>query len=264
MHFKSIFISDIHLGTPQCQIKYLLNFFHNHIFDNIYLVGDIIDIEYIKRNDWSYWSKDCNTFIQKILRMARKGANVYYISGNHDAVIRNLINQYQEDFHLGNIQFVNSIDIFINKKKILVIHGDQFDGAFLSFPFLYWIGDKAYSLALKVNTIFNFLRRKLGLSYWSLSSFLKQKVKSTMNFIANIKKIIFEYLNNNNYDGIIYGHTHTPDIEMVNYKNKKFVVVNDGDCVESLTCVVETFTGNKLQLIYLPEEKIIKEISLNE
>lgn len=262
MHFKSIFVSDIHLGTPQCKVHYLLNFFHNHIFDNVYLVGDIIDIEYIKRNGWAHWSKDCNTFVQKILRMARKGANVYFITGNHDAAIRHLIHQYQEDFHLGNIQIVNSVDIEINKKKMLVIHGDQFDGAFLSYPFLYWIGDKAYSLALRVNTIFNLIRKWCGLSYWSLSSYLKQKVKSTMSFIANIKKIIFEHLSKHNYDGIIYGHTHTPDIEVVDYKNKKFIIANDGDCVESLTCIVETFHGNKIQLIYLPEEKIVKEINI--
>lgn len=262
MHFKSIFVSDIHLGTPQCQVHYLLQFFHNHIFDNVYLIGDIIDIQYLKRNGWKYWTPHCNTFVQKILRMARKGANVYFITGNHDLEIRKLVNQYQEDISLGNIIVTNSHSVSINTKKILVIHGDQFDGAFLSYPFLYKIGDKAYSLALFVNTVFNFIRKQIGLPYWSLSSYLKRQVKLTMNFLANIQHIILEYLVEHRYDGIIYGHTHTPHLEMIHYKNTPLLIANDGDCVESLTCIVETFHGNKLQLIYIPEEKIIKELCL--
>ncbi|MCS7317746.1 MAG: UDP-2,3-diacylglucosamine diphosphatase [Candidatus Dojkabacteria bacterium] len=263
MHYKALFVSDIHLGTPQCQVSYLLDFFHDHLFDEVYLLGDIFDLLALRRN-W-YWKPEFNTFIQKVLRMARKGAKVIYIPGNHDIAVRKFLNSYDEFpyfLEVGNISLYSFYIYETHSYKILLTHGDVYDGLFMSFPFFYHLGDLAYSAALRFNTAFNFVRKSLGFPYWSLSSYLKRKVKYTFQFLESVEQIILSDLSQKNCVGIIHGHTHTPTLRFQTYQNKTYLFANTGDVVESLTCIVETPTS--LQLIYLPEQKILSEIHFSQ
>lgn len=252
MHYKTLFVSDIHLGTKQCQVEYLLKFIHENTFDNVFLIGDIIDI-YALSHKW-YWAKEHNTFIQKILRMSRKGTNVIYIPGNHDDVLRQWIEEVHP-FFFGDIVIVNQhVYETVKGKKLLLIHGDEFDGAIRSMGWLYWVGDRAYDVALKLNTVYNWFRRVFGLQYWSLSAYLKSKVKGAIQVVGNFEELVTRKCLVEGYDGVIYGHTHTPSIKKVKTK----LIMNDGDVVESVTCLVETEEG-KFQLIRMTDGKIISE-----
>src|ERR1700722_14907691 len=146
MHYKSLFVSDIHLGTKQSRVEYLLKFIHDNTFDNVFLVGDIVDI-WALRHRW-YWAKEHNLFIQKILKLSRKGVNVVFIPGNHDEAIREFISS-DYSFSFGEIQVHNEYEYkSVKGLKILLIHGDIFDGAIRSLGWLYWVGDRAYSIGL--------------------------------------------------------------------------------------------------------------------
>jgi UDP-2,3-diacylglucosamine pyrophosphatase LpxH len=253
MHYKSLFVSDIHLGTKQCQVQYLLKFIHENTFDNVFLIGDIVDI-YALSHKW-YWTKEHNTFIQKILRLSRKGTNVIYIPGNHDDVLRQWIEEITP-FFFGDIVIVKEhVYQTVNGKKLLLIHGDEFDGAIRTMGWLYWVGDRAYDIALKLNTIYNWGRRLFGMQYWSLSAYLKSKVKGAIAVVNNFEELVTRKCLVEGYDGIIYGHTHTPSIKTIKTK----IIMNDGDSVENCTCITETEEG-KFQLIKMTDNTIIQEI----
>lgn len=179
MHYNSIFISDVHLGTNQCNVEYILKFFHDNTFNNVFLLGDIIDIEALSYK-WN-WKANHNTFIQKILKMSRHNVKVTYILGNHDRAFRQLI-ENNEEFSFGDIKLSNE-DVYttINNKKLILMHGDEFDGAFRSLGFLYFIGDRAYELSLFLNKIYNWFRKQFNMKYWSLSSYLKLLLMRLIN-----------------------------------------------------------------------------------
>jgi UDP-2,3-diacylglucosamine pyrophosphatase LpxH len=253
MHYTTLFVSDIHLGTKQCQVEYLLKFIHENTFDNIFLIGDIIDI-YALSHKW-YWAKEHNTFIQKILRLSRKGANVVYIPGNHDDALRQWIEEITP-FFFGDIVIVKEhVYQTVKGKKLLLMHGDEFDGAIRSMGWLYWVGDRAYDIALALNTFYNWFRRLFGLQYWSLSAYLKSKVKGAIAVVNNFEELVTRKCLVEGYDGVIYGHTHTPSIKTLKTK----LIMNDGDVVESVTCLVETEDG-KFQLIKMTDNTVIQEI----
>ena len=253
MHYRTMFVSDIHLGTKQCQIEYLLKFIHDNTFDNIFLVGDIIDIHALSHK-W-YWHKDHNTFIQKILRMSRKGTQVVMIPGNHDAILRDFIKEITP-FFFGDIVIVDQhIYESVRGKKFLLIHGDEFDGAIRSMGWLYWIGDRGYDIALGINTVYNQTRKLCGLKYWSLSSYIKSKVKGAIAVVNNFDELVARKCLVENYDGVIYGHTHTPNIKSIKTK----IIMNDGDMVESCTCIVETEDG-EFKLLNLTDNTTIAYI----
>jgi UDP-2,3-diacylglucosamine pyrophosphatase LpxH len=252
MKYKSLFVSDIHLGTKQCQIQYLLKFIHDNEFENIFLLGDIIDIWSLK-NKW-YWHKDHNTFIQKMLKYSRKQKKLIYILGNHDEAIREFIKD-GEQFSFGDIEVVDQYEYkSIKGYNFLLIHGDQFDGAIRSYGMLYWIGDRSYEICLEINAIYNWFRKWFGMPYWSLSAYLKSKVKAAVQFVSQFDDIVLRTCLVKSYDGIIYGHSHTPEIKKL--KNK--YLLNTGDQVENMTCIVETESGN-FQLLKLTDNTILKE-----
>jgi UDP-2,3-diacylglucosamine pyrophosphatase LpxH len=214
-----------------------LKFIHENTFDNVYLVGDIIDIHALSHS-W-YWHKDHNTFIQKILRMSRKGTHVVMIPGNHDAILREWIKEITP-FFFGDIVIVDQLDYMTAKgKKFLLIHGDEFDGAIRSMGWLYWVGDRAYDISLALNTMYNKIRKLCGFQYWSLSAYLKSKVKGAISVVNNFEELVTRKCILGGYDGIIYGHTHTPSIKTIKTKT----IMNDGDMCESCTCLVETDEG---------------------
>jgi UDP-2,3-diacylglucosamine pyrophosphatase LpxH len=181
---RAIFLSDIHLGTRGCQAEMLLDFLRKNESEYLYLVGDIVDGWRLKR--WWYWPQAHNDVVQKILRKARKGTNVVYIPGNHDEAAR----QYCQ-LTFGDVRVEDeAIHVQPDGKKLLVIHGDQFDGIVRYARCLAILGDWAYTAALRINTAFNWGRRKLGLSCWSLSAYLKHKVKNVVQFIANYEAAV--------------------------------------------------------------------------
>jgi UDP-2,3-diacylglucosamine pyrophosphatase LpxH len=252
MHYRSLFVSDIHLGTKQCQVDYLLKFIHDNTFDNVFLIGDIIDIQAMSHK-W-YWAQEHNTFVQKVLRLSRKGTQVVMIPGNHDAIIREWIKDINP-FFFGDIVIVDQhIYESLKNGKFLLMHGDEFDGAIRSMGWLYWVGDRAYDIALWINTAYNWWRKLFGFSYWSLSAYLKSKVKGAIQVVGNFEELVTRKCLVEGYAGIIYGHTHTPSIKKIKTK----IIMNDGDSVESNTCIVETEEGN-FQLIRMTDNTIIEE-----
>jgi UDP-2,3-diacylglucosamine pyrophosphatase LpxH len=235
---RAMFLSDLHLGTKGCQAEKLLEFLRIHDADLIYLVGDIVDGWQLK-SGW-YWPQAHNDVVQKLLRKARKGARIIYIPGNHDEFLRDFYGT-----HFGGIEVVeNTIHDTADGRRFLVIHGDLFDVVIRHARWLSLLGDKAYDLAISLNTSFNTIRRVLGLPYWSLSQWLKLKVKNAVNFIGEFEHTLSAEALRHRVNGVICGHIHHAIIRQRN----GLTYVNCGDWVESCTAVVEHFDG-RLEII---------------
>lgn len=227
--YRTIWISDIHLGTPGCKAEFLLDFLRNTESDTLYLVGDIIDGWRLRRG-W-YWPQPHNDIVQKVLRKARKGTRVVFIPGNHDSFVRDYI-----DFHFGDIEVADEIvHQTADGRRLLVVHGDQFDGIVNYAKWLAFLGDWAYDLALKINRLFNRVRELLGFPYWSLSGYLKHKVKNAVRFIANFEDAMAEAARHRNADGVVCGHIHHAEMRDIG----GVLYCNDGDWVESCTALAE-------------------------
>ena len=241
MQYRAIWISDIHLGTSGCQANYLLDFLKHNDAQTFYLVGDIIDGWRLKKS-W-YWPQAHNDVIQKLLRKVRKGAEVFYIPGNHDEVARQFIGM-----SFGEIQIQNEmIHVTADGKRLWVTHGDLFDSVMQYAKWLAYLGDTAYTCILVVNRWFNNIRIKLGFQYWSLSQYLKHKVKNAVSFIADFEAIMAREARKRKCDGVVCGHIHKAEIRDID----GLLYCNDGDWVESLTALVETFDG-ELKIIHWP------------
>jgi len=234
---KTLFISDIHLGTKKCQAEKLLEVFKNYEFEQLVIVGDFIDLTSLKRK--FYWNESHSTVIQKILRFSRKGVKVNYILGNHDYYLRGLIKE--SNLNVGDIEISDELFYMTTKgESIYICHGDQFDGFIRLHPFLYMIGDFAYELSFKINTIYNKIRKIFGLEYWSLSKFLKSTVKDAVSFINDFQRLSIMKLEEIGCDSIMIGHIHTPAIEKLGEKT----YYNTGDMVESCSYIIEDLEGN--------------------
>jgi len=231
--FRTLFLSDVHLGTKGCQAELLLDFLRVHDADTIYLVGDIIDGWRMKAS-W-YWPQLHNDVIQKLLRKCRAGTRIIYIPGNHDEFLRDYYGS-----HFGGVEVVESaIHESADGRRYLVIHGDVFDMVVRHARWLALLGDWAYVTALAVNTYINAVRRRLGLTYWSLSAWAKLKVKNAVNYIGEFEQALCTEAERVNAQGVICGHIHHPairDIGRIRY-------VNTGDWVESCCCVAEHADG---------------------
>lgn len=246
--YRSIFISDVHLGTRDCKAKELVNFLQNNSCDSLYLVGDIIDGWKIQQNKLKWKSSHTNV-IQKVLKLSRQGTNVIYIAGNHDEFMRPFLH-HSVDF--SNFEFCNQIDhIGVDGKRYLVIHGDLFDGITRLAPWLGLLGDKAYDLILSLNSKFNWLRHRFGFGYWSLSKFLKFRVKKAVDFIFQFEENLAGYCKKRGYDGVICGHIHHAEIKEIN----GVTYMNDGDWVESMSALVENHDGRFEIIMFIPEIK---------
>ena len=234
--YKSIFISDVHLGTRDCKALELHNFLKHNKCETLYLVGDIIDGWRIQQNKWM-WHQSHSNVVQKILKLAKRKTKVIYVAGNHDEFLRPLM-PYGIGF--GDIEIVNQIEhVGIDGKRYLVIHGDIFDGISTIAPWLGYIGDKGYDLILNLNNKFNWVRRQMGFGYWSLSAYIKHKVKSAVDFIFKFEKNLIVYCKKRGFDGIICGHIHHAEIKEID----DIMYMNDGDWVESMTALVEHYNG---------------------
>lgn len=235
MKYKSIFISDVHLGTKFSQAEPLLDFMKEHESENFYLVGDIIDGWAMKRK--FRWDQSHSDVIQKVLRKARKGTNVYFILGNHDEFLRPFIPMLLGD----KLKILNKVDYHdLSGKRHFVTHGDYFDSVTMSKKWLAVVGDIGYGMLLQVNYGLNFLRKVLGIKrYWSLSKYVKDNVKQSVSFITGFEEILAKHAKKKGYDGIICGHIHKAEMRQINGVEYK----NCGDWVESCTALVETMEG---------------------
>jgi UDP-2,3-diacylglucosamine pyrophosphatase LpxH len=231
---RTAFISDVHLGTRGCQAELLLDFIRHLECDTLYLVGDIIDGWKLK-GGW-YWPQAHNDVVQKVLRLARKGVNVIYVPGNHDEMVRDYCG-----IHFGGVVVArDAIHETADGRRFLVTHGDEFDGVVQHAKWLAFLGDWSYRTILMLNTWFNLARRRMGFGYWSLSAFLKVKVKNALQFIEAYESAVAEEARRRGVDGVICGHIHKAemrDIDGIEY-------VNDGDWVESCTAIVEHLDGS--------------------
>lgn len=233
LRYRAIWISDIHLGIRGCNAEMLLDFLRCTESDYLYLVGDIIDIWRMRKN-W-YWRQEHNDVIQKLLRKARKGTRVIYIPGNHDEIFREFARH-----RFGRVAVLpHAFHATADGRRFLVIHGDQFDGVVKYAKWLAYIGDTAYNILLDLNTNLNYLRRKLGFSYWSLSAYLKHKVKNAVEFISNYEHAVVAEARRQQADGVICGHIHHAEIREID----GIIYCNDGDWVESCTALVEHLDG---------------------
>lgn len=238
--YRAVFISDLHLGTPGCQAKALLDFMKSHSSDYLYLVGDIVDGWQLRRR-W-YWPQSHNDVVQKLLRRARKGCHVVYVPGNHDEFAREFIGH-----QFGGIDVVDdAVHVMADGRRLWVTHGDYFDGVIQCAKWLAYVGDNLYEFTLKLNRYLNHLRAKFGLPYWSLSAYLKHKVKKALNYVTDFEVAVANEARKRGHQGVVCGHIHRAEMRDIN----GILYCNDGDWVESRTALVEHHDG-RLELLHL-------------
>lgn len=239
---RAIWISDTHLGTPGCQAESLLSFLRHHECDTLYLVGDIIDGWQLKKS-W-YWPQAHNDVVQKILRKARKGTRVIYVPGNHDEHARQF-----DGLLFGGIELHKQAEhTTLDGKRLWIVHGDEYDNILRYAKWLAYLGDTLYNFAIKLNRVYNKIRLRLGKPYWSLSQYLKFRVKNAVNFITDFEDMLVQAARERGYDGVVCGHIHHAEIKVIDGT----LYCNDGDWVESLTAMVETWEG-ELKIIHWHE-----------
>lgn len=254
--YRSIFISDIHLGSRGCKAELLCNFLKYNTADNLYLVGDIIDGWRLKKR-W-HWPQEHSNVIRKILTAAKRGTQVKYIIGNHDEVFRRWLHFIPS---VGNLHILNRDDYTgVDGKRYLVIHGDMFDTLMhvSSGKLIMHIGDKLYDFIIQLNDIWAKIRYKLGLPYWSMSKWIKHHTKQAVSYVLSFEKLLADYCKNKGYDGIICGHIHTADIRDID----GIIYMNDGDWVESCTALVEHHDG-RWEIIHWTDTSDKNNISSN-
>jgi UDP-2,3-diacylglucosamine pyrophosphatase LpxH len=237
--YRAIFISDLHLGTAGCQADALLDFLKASPALQLYLVGDIVDGWQLKRR-W-FWPESHNLLVQNLLRLARKGCKVTFIPGNHDAFARGFLGH-----HFGGIEVSHeAVHLTAAGKRLWVIHGDQFDGVIQCAKWLAHLGDNLYEFTLRLNRHFNRLRGRLGLPYWSLSAYLKYKVKKAVIYVNDFEEAVAREAKRAGYDGVVCGHIHHAEMRDIHGT----LYCNDGDWVESCSALVEHYDG-RLEIIH--------------
>jgi UDP-2,3-diacylglucosamine pyrophosphatase LpxH len=231
--YRAVFISDVHLGTRTAQAHALLDFLRVVEADTFYLVGDIVDFWKVRRGP--HWPQAHNDVLQKLLRKVRKGSRIVFLPGNHDEGLRDFCG-----CHFGGIEIQRTcIHVTAAARRYVVMHGDEFDIVVRNARWLAFLGDRGYEAALWLNNPLNWARRHLGLGYWSLSAYLKNRVKKAVSFIGAYEEAVAGEARRHGVDGVICGHIHHAAdrrIGDVHY-------LNCGDWVESCTAIVESHSG---------------------
>jgi UDP-2,3-diacylglucosamine pyrophosphatase LpxH len=244
--FRTLWISDVHLGTPGCRARDLTAFLKAHECEQLYLVGDIIDGWRLKSS--FYWPQDHSNVLRQILTKAKRGTRVTYVSGNHDEFLRRFLDQ---PLQLGNIQIVNeAIHRTADGRRLLVLHGDLFDGITRYHRWLALTGDVAYGMTLWANRWFNSFRARAGMPYWSLAAYAKHKVKKAVNFIYEFEKAVTHEAQRRGVDGVVCGHIHQAEIKPIG----GVTYYNSGDWVESCTALGERRDGRIELLRWVADE----------
>lgn len=239
MTHRAGWISDAHLGTRGCQAEALLEFLRDHEFETLYLVGDLIDIWSLRRR--RYWPQSHSDVVQKLLRKARKGTRLIYIPGNHDEFVA----EFPGDF--GNIEIMpHAVHRTRDGRKILVIHGHELDTVVQNMGWLAHVGGLGYELLLQANHPVHWVRHRLGLAPWSLSAYIKSRVKNAVNFISDFEEAMARYARDAGASAVLCGHIHMPSVRRIG----ELSYYNCGDWVEHCTALVENRDG-KIELLHL-------------
>lgn len=254
--YRTVFISDLHLGTAGCQAGPLLEFLKTHPSEQLYLVGDIFDGWQLRKR-W-YWPQSHNDVVQKLLRRARKGCRVVYVPGNHDEFARQFVGH-----SFGGIEVVSeAVHVTASGERLWVLHGDRFDGVIQCAKWLAHMGDTLYEFTLRLNRHLNHLRGRLGLPYWSLSAYLKHKVKKALNYVTDFETAVAHEARRRGHQGVVCGHIHRAEMRRID----GVLYCNDGDWVESRTALVEHHDG-RLELLHWcpgPGRTVIEHETLAE
>lgn len=231
--YRTLWISDLHLGTPGCQAEALLDFLRHTECETLYLVGDIVDGWQLRRN-W-YWPQAHNDVVQKLLRKARKGTRVIFIPGNHDEFARRYLH-----LNFGGVTVAEDwVHETADGRKLWVIHGDLFDGVIQCAKWLAHVGDSLYEFTLRLNRHLNTLRARMGLPYWSLSQYLKRRVKRAVSYVDDFENAVAREAKKRGLQGVVCGHIHHAELRDIGGT----LYANDGDWVESLTALAEQADG---------------------
>ena len=231
--YRTVWISDVHLGTSGCNADLLVDFLKSIECDTLYLVGDIIDFWRLKRG-W-YWPPRHNDVVRRILKMAKRGTRVIYIPGNHDEALRDYVG-----LSFGGVELAReAIHVTADGRRLLVTHGDMFDSVVMFARWLAFLGDHAYTFTLKLNVALNVVRRRLGMPYWSLSAHLKKRVKNAVEYVSRFEEAVAHAAADRGADGVVCGHIHTAEVRQFG----AVTYYNDGDWVESCTALVEEADG---------------------
>ena len=245
---RTLFLSDVHLGTKGAQAAKLVDFLQRFEAETVYLIGDIVD-GWRLREAW-YWPDDHNDLAHKFLTMIRSGTRIVYLPGNHDEFLRDFLG-----LAFGRVQLVDQIrHVAADGRSYLILHGDQYDVVVKDAPWLAHLGDWAYRAVMRLNGLVNFVRRRLGKPYWSLSAWAKNKVKNAVNAVGRFEAILSEEARKEGADGVICGHIHRAADRMIG----EFRYLNTGDWVESCTALIEEQNGEIRLIRYadlVPDEE---------
>ena len=247
--YRTVWISDVHLGTRGCNAEYLTSFLRSIETDTLYLVGDIIDGWRLSKG-W-YWPDAHNEVVRRILKLAHRGTRVVFVCGNHDEMLRPYAG-----LTFGGVELVlECIHTTADGRRLLVVHGDAFDAVVLYHKWLAYLGDQAYELMMKVNIAFNAVRRAMKLPYWSLSAYLKKRVKNAVSFICRFEEAVAHAARDRGVDGVVCGHIHSAEIRDFD----GITYYNDGDWVESCTALVEDASGQLSIVDWIVETRLHAE-----
>ncbi len=243
--YRTLFLSDLHLGMRGCQTARVLDFLRQTDSDTLYLVGDVVD-GWALRRGW-YWTQEHNDVVQKLLRKARKGTDVVYIPGNHDEYARQFAG-----LAFGGIEVRrDALHVTAAGRRLLVLHGDEFDGVVRFAPWLSHVGARAYEAALALNTVVTRVRDRLGYPYWSLAGYLKERTKKAVQYVAEFEHAVARAAAERGADGVVCGHIHKPELRWVASGGSRTLYANCGDWVESCTALAEHHDG-RLEILRWP------------
>ena len=245
--FRTIWISDVHLGTRGCNAKLLIDFLDHTDSETMYLVGDIIDGWRLKKK--LFWPPEHNDIVWRILKRAKRGTRVVYIPGNHDEIVRQFCG-----LNFGGVEILRAaFHTTADGRRLMVLHGDEFDAVMLAHRWLAFVGDALYHVMMALNGWVNRVRHAVGLPYWSLSKAAKHKVKNAVEFISKYEEVVARAAGEHGVEGVVCGHIHTADIREFVHEGEAIAYYNDGDWVEGCTALVEHFNG-RMELLHWPEE----------
>jgi UDP-2,3-diacylglucosamine pyrophosphatase LpxH len=245
LKFRSVWISDVHLGSRACKADFVLDFLLSVQTEHLYLVGDIIDMRAMRRG-LLYWPQIHNNVIRAILGKAKHDTKVVYVPGNHDEPVRHHVGEV-----FGNVDIQRTaVHETLDGKQLLVMHGDEFDGMLQCPRLMEWVGSLSYDLLLHVNNAYNAWRRRFNKPYWSLSSFIKSKVGNANRHIGMFESVVADYAKKRGMDGVVCGHIHKPQLT----RRDGFMYCNDGDWVEHCSALVERLDGT-LSLLHWSDQK---------
>ena len=245
--FRTIWISDVHLGTKGCNHELLIDFLDHTDSETMYLVGDIIDGWRLKKK--FYWPPEHNDIVWRILKRAKRGTKIVYIPGNHDEMVRPFSGMNFGGVEIMRAAFHDTAD----GRRLMVLHGDEFDTIMLAHRWLAFVGDALYHVMMKLNNWVAAARKRLGLPYWSISKAAKHKVKNAVEFISKYEEVVARAAAERGVDGVVCGHIHTAEFRTFDHDGKQIEYWNDGDWVEGCNALVEHFDGT-MEILHWPDE----------